>query len=138
MSSLQRPPRPSELPHSLPVFDRFADRISLVAGRAPFFAACVLIVVLWVPTLFVVSPDLAQLTIQTITAIITFLLVALLQNSQARADAATQHKLNELSDAMADLITAVAPESAEPDNEALRRDVEELRAAVGLEQRERS
>jgi hypothetical protein len=36
------------------------------------------------------------------------------------------------------LDTAIAPESAEPDNEALRREVAELRTAVGLEQRERS
>lgn len=138
MSNLQRPPRPSELPHSLPVFDRFADRISLIAGRAPFFAACVLIVVLWLPMLFAASTDLAQLTIQTVTSIVTFLLVALLQNTQARADAATQHKLNELSDALADLIAVIAQESTGQDNEALRRDIEELRAAVGLEQRERS
>ena len=131
-ASAQRPPRPSELPHALPVFDRFAGRISTIAGRAPFFVACVLIVVLWLPTLFLVSADLAQLTIQTVTAVITFLLVALLQNTQARADAATQHKLNELSDALANLIATQA------DNAAMRNDIRELKAAVGLEERERS
>lgn len=64
---------------------------------------------------------------------ITFLLVALLQNSQARADAAAQHKLNELSNALANLIQALGADGRE-----LRRDVRELKAAVGLEERERS
>lgn len=133
MSDAPAPPEPTELPRTLPVFDRFAGRVSTVAGRAPFFVACVLIIVLWLPMLFLVTADLAQLTIQTVTAVITFLLVALLQNTQARADAATQHKLNELSDALANLIAAT-----QPDSDAMRHDIDELKAAVGLENRERS
>lgn len=132
-SSPESPPEPSEVPRKLPVFDRFAGHISAIAGRAPFFVACVLIVVLWLPMLVFASPDLAQLTIQTVTAVITFLLVALLQNTQARADAATQHKLNELSEALANLISATRP-----GGEEMRHDIDELKAAVGLENRERS
>jgi low affinity Fe/Cu permease len=49
----------------------------------------VLVVVLWVPTLWVLpSVDTWQLLINTVTTIITFLLVALLQNTQSRADQA--------------------------------------------------
>jgi low affinity Fe/Cu permease len=49
----------------------------------------VLVVVLWVPTLWVLpSVDTWQLVINTVTTIITFLLVALLQNTQLRADQA--------------------------------------------------
>ena len=39
-----------------------------------------------------------QLEINTTTTIITFLMVALLQNSQTRENQATQHKLNSLAD----------------------------------------
>jgi low affinity Fe/Cu permease len=62
------------------------------------------------------------------TTIITFLLVALLQNSQQRADLAVQHKLNAIADALADLM-----DFYEEDD-----DQDELRAAVGLEERESS
>jgi low affinity Fe/Cu permease len=49
----------------------------------------VLVVVLWVPTLSVVpSVDTWQPVINTVTTIITFLLVALLQSTQSRADQA--------------------------------------------------
>lgn len=129
----RHPVRPSRIRHPLPMFDRFAGRASAVAGRAPFFAACVILVCLWVPTLLWTTVDTWQLTIQTITAIVTFLLVALLQNSQSRSDSATQHKLNELADALANLVRAL-----DLDDPVLRRDVRELKAAVGLEERERS
>jgi low affinity Fe/Cu permease len=127
------PLRPSDLPEDLPPFDRFAERSAVVSGRAPFFAACVLLIVAWIPTVIWLSTDTWQLTIQTVTAIITFVLVALLQNSSSRRDAATQHKLNEICDALANLISALDVSSPE-----LQRDVKELKAAVGLEERERS
>jgi Low affinity iron permease len=61
----------------------------------------VLVVVSWVPTLWVLpSVDTWQLVINTVTTIITFLLVALLQNTQSRADKAVQQKLNTVADAL--------------------------------------
>jgi low affinity Fe/Cu permease len=114
----------------VPVFDRFAGWASCYASRAPFFAACVLLVVLWAPSYFVMgSFDTWQLVINTLTTIVTFLLVALLQNSQTRNDQATQHKLNAIAEALADLMLA----QGEPQAGA---DIRELRAAVGLEQHE--
>jgi Low affinity iron permease len=77
--------------------------------------------------------DKYQLEINTTTTIITFLLVALLQNSQTRDDQATQHKLNALADGLADLMTHVSDRAGD---DTLRRDIAELRAAVGLEDRE--
>lgn len=68
------------------------------------------------------------------TTIVTFLMVALLQNSQTRADQAVQHKLNAIADAMADLMDHVAEQGSRD----LRRDLLELRDAVGLETRESS
>jgi low affinity Fe/Cu permease len=129
----KHPIRPSQLSTEIPFFDRFAGRAALVSGRAPFFALCVVLVVAWLPTIVWLGTDTWQLTIQTVTAIITFLLVALLQNRESRADSAGQHKLNEIADALANLISTLRT-----DDPRLRRDVEELKAAVGLEDRERS
>ncbi|MBV9058933.1 MAG: low affinity iron permease family protein [Pseudonocardiales bacterium] len=123
---------PSDVTGTLSVFDRFAARASDAASRAWFFTLCVLVVVLWAPSVFVLrNIDTWQLIINTITTIITFLLVALLQNSQKRADQATQHKLNAIADGLSDLMKQLANEYP-----MLGRDCDELREAVGLEQRE--
>lgn len=45
-----------------------------------------------------------QLIINTVTTIITFLLVALLQNAQRRSEIVQQTKLNAIADALADLM----------------------------------
>ena len=67
---------PSDVSGTLAVFDRFAARASDAASRAWFFALCVLLVVLWAPSAFVLRDiDTWQLIINTITTIITFLLV---------------------------------------------------------------
>jgi low affinity Fe/Cu permease len=71
-----------------------------------------------------------QLIINTITTIVTFLMVALLQNSQTRSDQAVQHKLNAIADGLADLMQHVHTEGADSD---LHHDLVELRDAVGLE-----
>lgn len=116
----------------LSFFDRFADRANLVVSRAPFFAGCLLLVVLWLPSYFLLkSLDTWQLIINTVTTIVTFLLVALLQNTQTRANEALQEKLNAIADGLADLMEAQAAHG----DEDLRRDLQELRDAVGLEQR---
>jgi low affinity Fe/Cu permease len=87
----------------LGLFDRFATAVGRLVSRAPFFAAAVAIVVAWLiegavlvatkgPSAFL--DQTYQLQINTVTTVITFLLVALLQNTQKRADEAIQHKLN--------------------------------------------
>lgn len=125
--------QPTQVSSDLSLFDRFADHANTVVSRAPFFAFCVLLVVLWLPSYFAFqSIDTWQLIINTITTIVTFLLVALLQNSQTRSDQAIQQKLNAIADGLADLMTA----QHETGNRDLATDVRELRAAVGLEERE--
>lgn len=115
-------------------FDRFAASATTVVSRAPFFAACVLLVVVWAPSFFVFrSVDTWQLIINTITTIVTFLLVALLQNSQSRSDHAMHEKLNVIADALADLMQAL-----ERDDPSLAKDRRELLQAVGLEDRQPS
>jgi low affinity Fe/Cu permease len=121
---------PTDVSQDLGAFDRFAASASAVVGRAPFFAGCVLLVLIWAPSILIIRDiDAWQLVINTTTTIITFLLVALLQNSQHRADLAVQHKLNAIAEALADLMDHW---------EDLDRDQEELREAVGLEDREPS
>lgn len=121
--------QPSEISPHVGAFDRFAERAASYVGRAPFFAFCVLMVVMWFPTLFVMPVDTSQLIINTSTTIITFLMVALLENSTKRADKAVQHKLNAIAQALADSMTRQGVEE---------RDIDELRQAVGLEHRESS
>jgi low affinity Fe/Cu permease len=121
---------PSDVAGDLGFFDRFATTASALVGRAPFFAACVGLVLLWAPSYFLIQDvDAWQLIINTTTTIITFLLVALLQNSQHRSDLAVHHKLNAIAEALADLMDTW---------EDLDRDQDELREAVGLEDREPS
>jgi low affinity Fe/Cu permease len=114
------------------VFDRFATAASRCVSKAWFFVACVLIVVIWVPTLVVMNIDTWQLIINTLTTITTFLLVALLQNTQTRAESAVQQKLNAIADALADVMRS----SSGGNDTQLARDRKELLAAVGLEESE--
>jgi hypothetical protein len=117
------------------LFDRFADRCADFVSGAPFFALCVLLVVLWAPAYFLVGNlDAYQLVINTPTTLITFLLVALLQNTQKRTEEALQHKLDALADGLADLMEHFSGDEPErAAKEDLAGDVEDLRAAVGLE-----
>ena len=133
---------PSGVSGNVGFFDRFAGKASEIVSRAPFFAFCLGLVVLWAIEGVVrmlsggadaFLDDTFQLQINTTTTIITFLLVALLQNSQTRSDRAVHQKLNALADGLADLMGHLAERA---DDEELRRDIRELKAAVGLEKRE--
>jgi ABC-type multidrug transport system permease subunit len=126
---------PSEITAPVSFFDRFAGAASTFVSRAWFFALCLLLILIWVPSYLVVgNVDTWQLIINTATTIVTFLLVALLQNSQRRSDEATQHKLNAISAALANLMESLATDH--PAAPALKQDLIELRDAVGLETRE--
>lgn len=124
-------------------FDRFAGVATRMVSRAWFFVACVLLVVVWAPSYWLFgSVDTWQLVINTATTIVTFLLVALLQNAQQRADQATQHKLNAVADGLAELLAHVAARSSSEGDRrqaaSLLQARAELCAAVGLERRESS
>jgi len=136
---------PSDVSSRVGFFDRFAGHTAAVASRAPFFAFCLVLVMVW---LIQGAIEIAvkgrfsafldgqyQLEINTTTTIITFLMVALLQNSQTRSDMAIQHKLNAIADGMADLMEHISDRDDDGD---LRNDIHELRLAVGLESIESS
>lgn len=124
----------TELP-SVGFFDRFASKAARSVSRAPFFAMCVAMVLIWAPSILVIRDiDTWQLIINTATTIVTFLLVALLQNSEARSEAALQHKLDVIAEGLRDLMkhTAVAAHSAEDSDFA--QSIEKLERAVGIEE----
>jgi signal transduction histidine kinase len=122
---------PSEVSSRVGVFDTFAGWSSKIASRAAFFTFCVVLVVVWAPTYFLLKDvDTWQLIINTVTTIVTFLMVALLQNSQTRSDQAVQHKLNAIADGLADLMQHVYSGG---ENTNLSQDLVELQDAVGLE-----
>ncbi len=126
---------PSDVRGQVSAFDRFATVMSGYVSQPWFFVVCVLIVVLWSPTFILFNIDTWQLIINTLTTIITFLLVALLQNTQRRSDNAVQQKLNGIADGLADIADALGqmnPELAPK----LSRDRADLLDAVGLEEHE--
>lgn len=126
---------PSEVSPHVSAFDRFATTMSGYVSQPWFFVMCVLIVVVWAPSFVFLNIDTWQLVINTLTTIITFLLVALLQNTQRRSDDAVQQKLNGIADALADITNALGhmdPQLAPQ----LDRDRIELLDAVGLEEHE--
>jgi low affinity Fe/Cu permease len=78
-------------------FDRAASRISRFAGSSVAFGGAIVVIVAWA----VIGPfagfsDFWQLTVNTGTTIITFLMVFIIQNSQNRDTAAIQVKIDEL------------------------------------------
>ena len=123
---------PSHVDRHLSLFDRFATYTSERVSKAWFFGICAVLVLIWVPTFWLwPSIDGWALVINTFTSTITFLLVALLQNTETRAENATQRKLNAIADALSDLM-----EHLGADNPDLHRSREELTTAVGVEHRE--
>jgi low affinity Fe/Cu permease len=122
----------SPSPQPVDRFDRFAEASSRFVSRGVFFTAAVVVVLLWLPTiLFISSIDTWQLVINTLTSVLAFLLIALLQNSERRYDDALHQKIDAISAALADLTERLD----QRDGEDVRRDVEQLRDSIELERR---
>jgi low affinity Fe/Cu permease len=117
-------------------FDRFAEATSRFVSRGAFFATCLIVVVIWLPTIAIFSSvDTWQLVINTMTSVLAFLLIALLQNSERRYDEALHAKIDALAAAVAELIER--DDEGPRGNEAaeLGKRAEELRGTIGLERR---
>lgn len=84
-------------------FARFARFIAVQCGHAYAFVCAVVLIVVWLGAGFYFGFDdqFYQLIINTVTTIITFLMVFLLQHSQNRDTLAMQIKLDELISATA-------------------------------------
>jgi low affinity Fe/Cu permease len=113
-----------------PPFDRFAEGASRFVSKGLFFTIAVVVVAIWMPTIFIFqSVDTWQLVINTLTSVLAFLLIALLQNSERRYDEALHRKIDVLAAALADLME----HQATGDRELLQRHITELRSSVELE-----
>ena len=126
----EHPTAPVDVTEERTWFDRAADTTSHIIARPQFFVASLAIVLLWV--VFGPPSDFSHGwvdTFEVVVAMITFLIVALLQNEGWRADKSTQRKLNAIAAALAELM-----EKSDVDKEHVR----QLSAAVGLEKRESS
>jgi low affinity Fe/Cu permease len=99
-----------------------------------------MLVLLWAPSLPLFGTvDTWQLVINTMTTIITFLLVALLQNSQWRGNKATNEKLDAIAAGLSDTMESLAAVMANLDipdhHDRMRDQARELRETVGIEDR---
>jgi low affinity Fe/Cu permease len=79
-------------------FAKFARAVAVQCGHAYAFVLAVVLILVWVMAGFYYGFDdqLYELVINTITTIVTFLMVFLLQHSQNRDTLAMQIKLDEL------------------------------------------
>lgn len=112
-------------------FERFVEVSTKVISRAPFFAVVVAVVVIWAASYPLwKSTTKWELAIHTVGGVLSLLLLVLLENAGRRNAEAMQEKLNVLAEALAALM-----ESRAADDPALREAAENLREAVGLEER---
>jgi low affinity Fe/Cu permease len=100
-------------------------------SNAPFFFVIVVVVLLWLVS-YPLFPDAKswQVVIHTVGSVLTLLLLVLLENAGRRSQEAAQEKLNVLAEALSALM-----ESRGRDDHALLEAAEQLREAVGLEER---
>ena len=102
-----------------------------MVSRAPFFLVIVAAVVLWAVSYPLWSSVTKwELALHTGSAVLSLLLLVLLENAGRRAQEAAQEKLNVIAEALSDLM-----ESRADDDPDLQRSVDKLREAVGLEER---
>jgi low affinity Fe/Cu permease len=112
-------------------FERFVEAANQVVSRGPFFAVIVLALVLWAASYpFWSSTTKWELALHTGSAILSLLLLVLLENAGRRSQEAIQEKLNVVAEALSDLMTSRAADDPE-----LAESVEKLRQAIGLEER---
>jgi low affinity Fe/Cu permease len=115
-------------------FDRFAEAASQFVSKGWFFTAAVIVVLLWFPTLLLIpSIDTWQLVINTLTSVLAFLLIALLQNSERRYDDALHTKIDAIAAGLADVMERL--DDRDGGDGELREKVEDLRESIELERR---
>ena len=113
-------------------FETFVEVSTRLISRAPFFAVVVAVVVIWAASYPLwKSTTKWELAIHTFGGVLSLLLLVLLENAGRRNTEAMQEKLNVLAEALAALMEA----QLEDDDHELREAVDNLREAVGLEER---
>lgn len=109
-------------------FDRIAEKAAAFVSHAPFFAFCFVLVASWLIGLPFAgwTNDTYHLMLNSPTTAITFLMVAILENSSRRAEAASSAKQNAMAEAIADLLEDVGGDGHEDS-------IRKLRKAAGIE-----
>lgn len=130
MSTSQEHRDPSEIDHRRGWFDELASRTHDVVSRDVFFMALVILTLLWLPSyLLLGSLHHWHLALVIPAEILTLFMVALMANHDRRSEQALHRKIDALAEALAVVVEG-------PDTEEVQRHARELRAAVGLEDRE--
>ena len=112
-------------------FERFVELSTKAISRAPFFAVVVAVLVIWAASYPLWKTTTRwELAIHTFGAVLSLLLLVLLENAGRRNTEAMQEKLNVIAEALAALM-----DSRAADDPRLREAAEDLREAVGLEER---
>jgi low affinity Fe/Cu permease len=113
-------------------FEKFVEISTKLISRAPFFAVVVAVVVVWAAS-YSLWPSTTkwELAIHTFGGVLSLLLLVLLENAGRRNTEAMQEKLNVLAEALAALMEAQLTD----DSHELREAIQDLREAVGLEER---
>jgi low affinity Fe/Cu permease len=121
---------PSEIDSHRGWFDDLASRAQDVVSRDVFFIALVILALLWAPSYFLHgSLEHWHLSLVIPAELMTLFMVALMANHDRRSEQALQRKVDALATALAAMIDGSAGDEAQ-------RHATELRAAVGLEDRE--
>jgi low affinity Fe/Cu permease len=91
---------------------------------------------IWIPTIFLIpSIDTWQLVINTLTSVLAFLLIALLQNSERHYDDALHRKIDAIAAGLADVMERVGELDGKDKDGELREKVESLGESIELERR---
>jgi low affinity Fe/Cu permease len=112
-------------------FEHFVEATNQLVSRAPFFLVIMAALVLWAVSYPLWSSTTKwELALHTGSAILSLLLLVLLENAGRRSQEAIQEKLNVVAEALSDLM-----QSRAADDPHLTTSVEKLREAIGLEER---
>jgi low affinity Fe/Cu permease len=119
---------PSEIDGERGRFDEVAAVTVHTVSRGPFFIGCIAGVLVWVALGVLLGfSDTWLAAGSAVMAVVILVLVAVLENAQRRSDQAIPRKLNAIADALADFMRETNVNDQQ---------VDELRAAVGIEHRE--
>jgi low affinity Fe/Cu permease len=130
VSTPQEHRNPSEIDHRRGWFDELAARAQDLVSRDVFFIILVILTALWAPSYFLLdSVGHWHLAVAIPAEVLTLFMVALMANHDRRSGQALQRKIDALAKALAVVIEG-------PDGDDVRKHAKELRAAVGLEDRE--
>jgi low affinity Fe/Cu permease len=112
-------------------FEKFVEAVYSQVSRAPFFAVILVALAAWAVS-YPLWPSTTkwELALHTGSAVLSLLLLVLLENAGRRSEEAAQEKLNCIAEALSALMSSRAQDDPELEDAVVK-----LREAVGLEER---